>query len=120
MVDFQPSRERLGPLLEAFVPGEIIKQIGWSRTRPGVSHFRTHAGREVDIVLEDRRGRAVAVDVKGAASIGAGDVRGIEAFAAAAGRSFHRGVVLYTGREVVPFSSNLHAVPVSALWQSSV
>ena len=111
--------ERLGPLLEAFVVGEIVKQIGWSRTRPAMHHFRTHTGREVDIVLEDRRGRCVAIEVKAAATIGGGDTKGIEAFASAAGPRFHRGVLLYTGREAVPFAANLHALPVSALWRST-
>jgi predicted AAA+ superfamily ATPase len=109
--------ERLGPLLEAFVTGEIVKQIGWSHKRPAIYHFRTHTGREVDIVLEDRRGRCVAIEVKAAASIGPADVKGIDAFASAAGRRFHRGVLLYTGRETVPFSANVHALPVSALWR---
>ena len=111
--------ERLGPLLEAFVTGEIVKQIGWSHKRPGIYHFRTHTGREVDIVLEDRRGRCVAIEVKAAASIGPVDVKGIDAFASAAGRRFHRGVLLYAGRETVPFSANVHALPVSALWRSA-
>jgi len=111
--------ERLGSLLEAFVAGEIVKQIGWSHSRPGIHHFRTHIGREVDIVLEDRRGRCVAIEVKAAASIGPGDMKGIDAFASAAGRRFHRGVLLYTGRETVPFSTNLHALPISALWRST-
>jgi predicted AAA+ superfamily ATPase len=110
--------ERLGPLLEAFVVGEIVKQIGWSRLRPALHHFRTHAGREVDLVLEDRRGRCVAIEVKAAASLGSGDVQGIEAFASAAGRRFRRGILLYTGREMVPFASNIHALPISSLWRS--
>lgn len=111
--------ERLGPLLEAFVTGEIVKQIGWSHTRPGIHHFRTHAGREVDIVLEDRRGRCVAIEVKAAESIRPRDLKGIDAFASAAGRRFHRGVLLYAGREVVPFSANVHALPISAIWRST-
>ena len=111
--------ERSGPLLEAFVTGEIVKQIGWSRSGPGIHHFRTHTGHEVDIVLEDRRGRCVAIEVKATASIGPRDMKGIEAFASAAGRRFHRGVLLYTGREVVPFAANVHALPVSALWRSA-
>jgi len=112
--------ERLGPLLEAFVVAEIVKQIGWSRSRPGIHHFRTHAGREVDLVLEDRRGRCVAIEVKAAESIGSGDVAGIEAFASAAGRRFRRGILLYAGRETVPFAANIHALPISSLWRSTV
>ena len=111
--------ERLGPLLEAFVAGEIVKQMGWSRTRPSIHHFRTHTGHEVDIVLEDRRGRCVAIEVKATASIGLRDMKGIEAFASAAGRRFHRGVLLYTGREAVPFEANVHALPIAALWRSA-
>ena len=47
------------------------------------------------------------------------DVKGIDAFASVAGWRFHRGVVLYAGRETVPFSANVHALPVSALWRSA-
>jgi predicted AAA+ superfamily ATPase len=112
--------ERLGPLLEAFVVAEIVKQLGWSRSRPAIHHFRTHGGREVDLVLEDRRGRCVAIETKAAASIGPGDLKGIEAFASAAGRRFRRGILLHTGREMVPFGSNIHALPVSTLWRSTV
>jgi hypothetical protein len=36
----------------------------------------------------------------------------------AIGDRFLRGVVLYTGREVVPFAANLHAVPVPSLWEA--
>jgi hypothetical protein len=33
------------------------------------------------------------------------------------GTSDHRGIVLYTGTEVVPFGRTLHALPVDALWR---
>ncbi len=108
--------ERFGPLLEAFVLGEIVKQLGWSRTAAVPYFYRTHAGDEVDLVLEDRRGRCVAVEVKSAATLDRADFRGIERFAAAAGRRFHRGVVLYLGREAVPFGERRHALPLPALW----
>ncbi|WP_172961918.1 hypothetical protein [Thermus scotoductus] len=37
--------------------------------------------------------------------------------AQALGPRFHRGVVLYLGRETVPFAKNLHALPLEALWR---
>lgn len=110
---------RLGPLLEAFVVNELTKQLGWSETAARLYHFQTHAGLEVDIVIEDRRGRCVAVEVKAARSLGGRASTGIERFADIAGGRFHRGVVLYTGPEVVPLGARRHAVPVSALWRSS-
>ena len=81
-----------------------------------IQNYRTHAGREVDLVLEDRRGRCVAVEIKASASPTARDAAGIKAFAEALGERFLRGVVLYLGQEMVPFARNLHAVPLSAIW----
>ena len=71
-----------GPLLENFVLMELRKQAGWSRVRPGFYHFRTHAGEEVDIVLEDAAGNLVGIEVKSSASVTGADVKGLRAFAA--------------------------------------
>ena len=81
-------------------------------------HFRTQTGQEVDIVLEDARGRVVGVEVKAASSVSASDFRHLKALREALGDRFIRGVVLHTGSESVPFSSDLLALPVSALWQA--
>ena len=107
----------VGPLLETFVASELAKQLGWSRTRAELFHFRTHGGIEVDLVLEADDGRLAGVEVKSAATVGVGDLKGLKAFREVAGKRFHRGVVLYTGREALPFGSDLWALPVSALWQ---
>lgn len=113
----QDRPERFGPLLETFVVAEVIKQVSWSRLRPTVHHYRTHTGQEVDLVLEDRRGRVVGLEVKAASTIGPPDFRGLQALAAVAGDRFVRGVVLHVGQGAVPFGPNLHALPVSALWR---
>jgi hypothetical protein len=34
-----------------------------------------------------------------------------------AGKRWVRGIVLYTGPELLPFGGNLAAMPVSALWR---
>ena len=111
------NRSLLGPLLENFVVMELRKQAGWSKVRPRVLHFRTHTGEEVDVVLETPSGEVVGVEVKSAASVSAADFKGLRALAELAGPRFHRGIVLYTGAEVVPFAKNLHAVPIQSLWQ---
>jgi uncharacterized protein len=46
------------------------------------------------------------------------DIRGLQALANTAGKNWLRGVVLYAGSEVVPFSSNIHGVPMSRLWMT--
>lgn len=110
------DRTLLGHVLENFVAMELIKQFGWSERRCRLFHFRTESGAEVDLVLEDRTGRLVGVEVKSAASVRQQDFRGLETLARLTGDRFVRGVVLCTGTSVVPFGRNLFALPVSQLW----
>ena len=111
------DRTTFGGLLESFVTMEILKQVGWSATAPALYHFRSHAGDEVDLVLERRSGPLVGIEVKSAASVTASDFRGLRALEEATGRRFHRGLVLYAGSEVIPFGPRLFAAPVEALWR---
>ena len=104
-----------GPILENFVMAELAKQSWWSRVKPRLYHMRTQTGFEVDFVLEDARGRCVGVEVK-AGSVGPGDFKGLKLFAEALGKRFVRGIVLYGGRETVPFAKDLHALPIQGLW----
>lgn len=118
------SRERLtehpdvtGPLLETFVLMELRKQAAWSHRQPQILHFRTQTGQEVDIILEDRSGRLIGIEVKASATVGSEDFRGLRALSQIAGKRFHRGIVLYDGSQALPFGPNLYALPVSALWR---
>src|SRR6266700_3254782 len=106
-----------GAALESFVAGELTKQISWSHARPGLFHYRTHTQQEVDFVLEDGRGRLVGIEVKKTASPTSGDFKGLRHLAVQTGKRFLRGILLYTGASSVAFEWNLHAVPVSSLWQ---
>jgi hypothetical protein len=109
--------ELLGTALETFVAAELGKQLAWSRTRAGLFHFRAHTGQEVDLLLEDRAGRLVGIEVKASSTVASRDLAGLRLLATERARRFHRGIVLYLGAEVVPFGERLHAMPVSALWQ---
>lgn len=113
------DRSLLGGLLESFVAMELVKQAGWNEDPPALYHFRTHEGDEVDLVLERRGGAVVGIEVKSAATVTAADFKGLRSLAAAAGRRFRRGIVLYTGAEIVPFGTGLFALPVEALWRWS-
>jgi predicted AAA+ superfamily ATPase len=106
----------IGPLLENFVVMELIKQITWSSTKPQIFHFRTQTGQEVDIVLEDRAGKLVGIEVKASSTVTAQDFKGLRALAETTGKRFHRGIVLYTGAGSLPFGPELYAIPVNALW----
>ncbi len=105
-----------GPLVESFVTMELRKQMSWARTAASLFHFRTSAGREVDLILEDGAGRIVGIEVKASASFGKRDLAGLKALAQELGDRFHRGVLFYNGETVVPLGERLFAMPISALW----
>ena len=60
----------------------------------------------MDLVLE-RNGHVVGVEARSTQTVTAGDFK----------RRFHRGLVLYLGRQAVAFGPNLQAVPLTALWE---
>jgi len=111
------SRET-GMILENFVAMELLKLSGWAPFAVTLHHYRTFAGREVDFVLEGPGGNLVGVEVKAASAVGPDDFKGLRELQADAGERFHRGVVLYTGKDQVSFGKGLNAVPMGALWAS--
>lgn len=112
------DRERFGALLESFVAAEIRKQLGWSAVDARLSHYRSHDGVEVDLVLEDRAGGITGIEVKSSATVRADDLRGLRRLAERVPDRWIRGVVLYLGQHAVPFGGRLDALPLAALWQS--
>ncbi|MCC6443777.1 MAG: ATP-binding protein [Armatimonadetes bacterium] len=106
-----------GALLETFVAMELKKLIGWSEEPATLWHFRTHARQEVDLVLEHAGGRLVGIEVKAAASLSAGDFKGLRVLQGSAGQRFVRGIVFYTGSQILPYGERLYGVPVSFLWE---
>ena len=115
----QANRTLLGHVFENFVAVEVLKQLGWSQKRCKLFHFRTANGQEVDLVLEDASGQLVGIEVKAGATVQRRDFRGLETLAAAAKDRFVRGVVLYSGDQMVPFGERFHAVPIPCLWSST-
>ncbi len=113
---FEQQPVSFGPLFENFVAMELTKQISWSKTRPHLFHFRSLRGNEVDLVLEDRRRRIVGIEVKASGTVIEADFKNLKLLSEIARGTFHRGVVLYTGSDVIPFGKNLLALPVSILW----
>lgn len=111
------DRASLGPLLEAFVFSEVLKQSEWSDEACTLHHFRDKDQDEVDIVVENQDGDIVGIEVKAAATVTAGDFRGLRKLAAACGNDFKLGAILYDGEQVIPFGQKMFAAPVSCLWE---
>lgn len=104
-----------GKVFENFVGMELIKLLDWARTRAKLYHYRRDRA-ELDIVIENRAGELVALEVKASASIAERDHRQLAALRDARGIAFRAGVLLYAGARTLPLGDRLWAVPVSALW----
>lgn len=112
------DKTSFGAILETFVFSELQKMATWSEQRCSFSHFRDKDKNEVDVVIENRRGEIVGVEVKSSATVSTGDFSGIRKLAEACGDRFVQGIVLYDHDQVVPFAENMRAVPLSCLWSS--
>jgi len=108
-----------GRLVETFVVDELIRQATWSPFPVQASHFRLATGQEVDLVLEDGRGRVVGVEVKASATLRGDDLNGLKALAALSGDAWAGGVVFYGGDTPLPFGPGLQAWPIASFWNSA-
>ena len=110
------DRSIFGPLLEAFVFSEVLKQGTWLDEACTLSHYRDKDQDEVDIVIEDETAGLVGIEVKAAATVNARDFKGLRKLADATGGALRLGLVLYDGEHTVPFGERLFAAPVSCVW----
>jgi predicted AAA+ superfamily ATPase len=105
-----------GHVFENFVATEIMKN---AKTMIGVhvSHFNPSGGKEIDFVVENGDGEAVGVEVKLGESLSGGDFSNMRILRETLGGRFKKGIVLYTGSELVPFMEDMWAVPINYLWE---
>jgi predicted AAA+ superfamily ATPase len=115
-VRVQSDRTTFGALLETFVLAEVLKLAGWAGEYFEFSHFRDKERNEVDIVVEDPEGRIVGLEIKASATVAASDFNGLRRLAAASGKRFALGLVLYDHDQIVPFGDPFFAAPLSSLW----
>lgn len=110
----------VGPLMENFVLGELARQLSWANDPVRLCHYRDRDQNEIDAILERASGEVVAVEVKAAETVRSEDFRGIRHLARRLGDQLHAGIVLYAGRQALPFGERLCALPISTLWTTSV
>lgn len=105
-----------GDLVEAFVHAELAKHQTWAEKRTSLMHYRTTTGMEVDFVLENRRGELLGIEVKAATTVTTKDFNGLRHLRETTPKQFKRGILLYTGEQVVRFDEQLIAVPIAMMW----
>jgi hypothetical protein len=109
------DRTRFGAILESWVHGELLKTLSLTSKQWFLSHYRDKDQVEVDFVVESPLRAILAIEVKAAATVTAADFKGIRRFREHCGEAFVSGIVLYNGREALPFGKDLWAVPLSYL-----
>lgn len=110
---------QVGPLLENFAIGEVARQLTWAEEPVQLFHYRDRDQVEVDMVLEHASGSVIGIEVKAAETVRGDDFRGLRHLADRLGDRFRAGIVLYAGRQQLPFGDRLTAMPMSALWTLS-
>lgn len=105
-----------GRAYESFVAMELARLLPHTETMPTMRHWRGPHGEEVDVVLEDRSGRIVGIEIKAGATVRRGDLRGLNRLRMLAGERFLAGLVLCTARQTIPLSRDIWATPIEALW----
>ena len=114
--EVEKDRTRFGNVLETFVFGELLKHTTTAESDYRLLYYRDADKVEVDVVIENAVGQVVGVEIKSAATVKEGDLRGLRKLAGLAGDSFKMGVLLYDGDETMPLSDGIWAAPLSTLW----
>lgn len=114
--DWFEQRTRFGHVLESYVVQQVIAQAGWTDPDLRFWHYRDKDQVEVDLVLT--RGRETwGIAVKASATIDMKDATGLLRLAGQCGKDFRGGIVLYSGKAIVPLSNpKLLGVPLRMLW----
>lgn len=112
----QKNRHCFGNVLECFVYGELRKHMATAENDCQLLYYRDHDQYEVDFIIENAAGDLVGVEVKAAATVTVGDLRGLKRLSSVAGEQLKMSVILYDGSEILPLGDGFWAAPLSSLW----
>lgn len=110
------NRSRFGHVLESFIYGELLKQSHFSDRKYQFFFYRDHDQYEVDLVIENAKGKLVGIEIKAAASVQKHDLRGLEKLRGGLKDQFAMGIIFYDGDKIMSYGDRLWVVPISSLW----
>ncbi len=115
--NWNDDRGRMGHLLESFALQQLIAQFAWSDPDLSFWHYRDKDSVEVDLVIT-RGQKTWGVEIKASVSVPRDAGQGLARLANQCKQDFVRGLVLYSGQDIVPVNSQrILAVPLSELWK---
>lgn len=113
----QLDGDRNGKLVETFVYQQLISIIEAQEREYDIYHYRDAAKHEIDFLIENDEGNILGIEVKAGSAVKKSYFKHLEWFKKnlAKGHDF-KGIVFYTGDEVLSFGENMWAVPINSLW----
>lgn len=115
---YENDKKAFGHVFENFVATELLKSAKLSNLE--LSHYRTQSGKEADFVLENAQGDVVGIEVKSAKDIDKKAYSGLLELKELCGDKFKKGIILYTGNDIVPLSEKIWAVPICYFWKKVI
>ncbi len=107
-----PLHPHYPALVETFLVEEIAKLVSFFEPRAKIYHYRTHAGAEVDLVIELGE-RLLPIEIKASSSVSPKKISGLKQFLKDFGSRAPFGLVVYLGEEILQISQNVLFVPWS-------
>jgi predicted AAA+ superfamily ATPase len=105
------SHPKLGALFETYVVNDILRQLPLVRGNPAIYHWRTHAGAEVDLLLElDNVYYPIEIKCKKRPTVS--DLSGIKAFRETYPKlNIAPALVICSVDKIMPITHDCYAVP---------
>ena len=111
--------DRSGKLIETFIFNELSALMDLSGGKYRLFHYRDREKREIDFLIEREDKALLGIEIKAGSAIGEADFKHLKWFRDNIAKNTpFIGVVLYTGSESGSMGKQLHAMPMSALWQT--
>ncbi len=108
--------ELSGEIYETMVVNELFKWIKTAQRRVEMFFYRTRSGLELDLLLQTEQGM-IGVEIKGRKKVVPADAGPMKEIAAALGKNWKGGLVVYQGDEIVKVAApEIWAVPSRRLF----
>ncbi len=110
--------------LDGLKRGQIIENFVMQQLRPEVEltgasmhHLRNSTGtHEIDLLIEDRKGDLVAIEIKASVSVNDNDAKHLRWFIKEHPDKVKAAVIFYAGPHVLRLSDDVIALPISTIW----
>jgi predicted AAA+ superfamily ATPase len=107
----------LGRVLDTLVAAQFRAECALSVVGADLFHLRDANGRhEIDLLIETRDGRIIAIEVKATAAPSPADARHIEWLRERLGPKLAMGLVVHTGPRAFRLTGDIVAAPIGVLW----